>query len=291
MKTPAGWHPDPAGRADYRWWDGTAWTSSIAAGGVTMIDLEGTPSGPPPDGAGEATTPSIDTTDTASRMSTIVTATVAVLIVVLVVGLIAVVRHGDDRADQDAKARADLRSQLSRLSNSIKSLEGLHGDIDELRSAVDSLSSGGLGLGGLGSELSDFSDFTDFGNGVDACTLLTPADVTTALGAAVHVDRSQSFGSFCVMSTDAVSGGTGIFVETATVDGPLRDLLLNGAPGVVVPRPLQVGDESYVTDAYGTVAAIAAKGRNYVMIVVESGSGQPTDDQMAQLLAAAVARL
>jgi hypothetical protein len=287
MRAPAGWHPDPEGRADYRWWDGTAWTSSIAAGGVTMIDLEGTPSGPPPDAPGEPTTmSSADTADNASRMSTIVTATVAVLIVVLVVGIIAVVRHGDDRADRDAKARADLRSQVSRLSNSIKSLEGLHGDIDELRSAVDSLSRDGFG--GDGASL---SDFTDFGNGVDACTLLTPDDVTTALGTAVHVDRSQSFGSFCVMSTDAVSGGTGIFVETARIDRPLQDLLLNGAPGVVVPRPLQVGDESYVTDAYGIVAGIAAKGRDYVMIVVQSGSGQPADEQMAQMLAAAVARL
>jgi len=274
----AGWHPDPAGRADHRWWDGTAWTSTIAAGGLTMIDLEGTPHAPPPDGD-ERAAPVAD----GSRVSSIVTATVAVLIVVLVVGIIAVVRHGDDRADQDAKARADLRSQLSSLSRSVGVLGGLRSDIDELSSAVDSLSTGGTGGDGF--------DFSDFGNGIDACTLVTPDEITAALGATVHVDRSQSFGSFCVLTTDAVSGGTGIFVETATVDGRLQDLLLNGAPGVVEPRPLAVGDESYVTDAYGTVAGIAAKGRNYVMIVVQSGSGQPTDDQIAQLLGAAVARL
>ena len=275
MTPSGGWHADPAGRADYRWWDGTAWTSSISAGGVTMIDLEGAPSAPPPAGA-EATPPGHEST----HISTIVTATVAVLIVVLVVGIIAVARHGDDRADKDAKARAEVRDQLSSLSRSVGALGGLRNDLDELSSSLDSFSTGGGGF-----------DFTDFGNGVDACTLLTPDDISASLGTTVHVDRTQSFGSFCVLTTDAVSGGTGVFVETATVDGPLQDLLLNGAPGVVVPRPLPVGDESYVTDAYGTVAGIASKGRNYVMIVVESGTGQPTDDQIAQLLTAAVARL
>ncbi|MBA2283108.1 MAG: DUF2510 domain-containing protein [Acidimicrobiia bacterium] len=29
--TPPGWHPDPAGRARLRWWDGTRWTEHTAA--------------------------------------------------------------------------------------------------------------------------------------------------------------------------------------------------------------------------------------------------------------------
>ena len=29
----AGWHPDPSGRWQLRWWDGSAWTDHVASGG------------------------------------------------------------------------------------------------------------------------------------------------------------------------------------------------------------------------------------------------------------------
>jgi hypothetical protein len=35
---PAGWNPDPAGRHQHRWWDGSQWTSSVADNGVTTDD-------------------------------------------------------------------------------------------------------------------------------------------------------------------------------------------------------------------------------------------------------------
>ncbi len=35
---PAGWYPDPAGRAEQRWWDGAEWTPWIADGGVRRQD-------------------------------------------------------------------------------------------------------------------------------------------------------------------------------------------------------------------------------------------------------------
>jgi hypothetical protein len=33
-----GWFPDPAGRFDHRWWDGTRWTETVSRGGSTMTD-------------------------------------------------------------------------------------------------------------------------------------------------------------------------------------------------------------------------------------------------------------
>lgn len=280
-----GWHRDPAGRADYRWWDGSRWTTSIASGDVVMFDLEGVPSAPPPD----APTTS-DAGSLAPRPSPIVTATVAIVIVVLVIGIVAIVHRDDDRAAADARARARLSDQVSSLSKSLSSgLSGVRGDVDELSSSVDDLSSSAFGFGV--SDLSELSPFSDFGSGVEACTLLSPDDVAAAFGSAFHVDRGQSNGPYCFLTTDAVSGGVGVYVETGTIDGRLEDQLLNGAPGNAVPRPLAVGDEAYVTDVYGTVAAIAGKGGSYVMIVVESGGDTPTDDQMAQLLTAAVAHL
>jgi hypothetical protein len=34
----AGWHPDPSGRYQHRWWDGTDWTSAVTTDGVTTVD-------------------------------------------------------------------------------------------------------------------------------------------------------------------------------------------------------------------------------------------------------------
>ncbi len=55
---PAGWYPDPAGRHEYRYWDGTYWTAGVADGGVTAHDpLEG----PPPPVQQAATPPAQQT--------------------------------------------------------------------------------------------------------------------------------------------------------------------------------------------------------------------------------------
>ena len=40
----AGWHADPAGTHEHRWWDGAAWTEHVADGGVAAVDpLPGVP--------------------------------------------------------------------------------------------------------------------------------------------------------------------------------------------------------------------------------------------------------
>jgi hypothetical protein len=38
---PPGWNPDPTGRHEYRYWDGTAWTDDVADGGVAATDPVG----------------------------------------------------------------------------------------------------------------------------------------------------------------------------------------------------------------------------------------------------------
>jgi hypothetical protein len=37
----AGWHPDPAGRFEHRWWDGQGWTDQVSTAGVTQVDPQG----------------------------------------------------------------------------------------------------------------------------------------------------------------------------------------------------------------------------------------------------------
>jgi hypothetical protein len=55
----AGWQPDPDGRHEYRYWDGTAWTDQVSDGGMVSTD----PPGPAPTAAVPPVTPSpADTT-------------------------------------------------------------------------------------------------------------------------------------------------------------------------------------------------------------------------------------
>ncbi|MHB1516923.1 MAG: DUF2304 domain-containing protein [Acidimicrobiales bacterium] len=35
---PPGWHTDPGGHFDYRWWDGSQWTSYVSKGGRPLVD-------------------------------------------------------------------------------------------------------------------------------------------------------------------------------------------------------------------------------------------------------------
>jgi Protein of unknown function (DUF2510) len=38
VTTPAGWYPDPSGRFEMRYWDGTAWTEHVSRGGQQFTD-------------------------------------------------------------------------------------------------------------------------------------------------------------------------------------------------------------------------------------------------------------
>jgi hypothetical protein len=35
---PAGWHPDPSGRHEMRYWSGSAWTDDVSDAGVAAKD-------------------------------------------------------------------------------------------------------------------------------------------------------------------------------------------------------------------------------------------------------------
>lgn len=43
----AGWHPDPSGKFDQRYWDGQKWTDHVARGGEMMRDIAATVPPPP----------------------------------------------------------------------------------------------------------------------------------------------------------------------------------------------------------------------------------------------------
>ena len=37
-QVPAGWHPDPSGKHQHRWWDGAAWTPHVSTNGVASVE-------------------------------------------------------------------------------------------------------------------------------------------------------------------------------------------------------------------------------------------------------------
>ena len=44
---PAGWHPDPVGRYEYRYYNGTQWTADVSVGGQRFVDPAGVPTWAP----------------------------------------------------------------------------------------------------------------------------------------------------------------------------------------------------------------------------------------------------
>ena len=58
---PPAWHPDPTGRHQYRYWDGTAWTHHVSDNGVAATDPVNAPGGPAT--AGGIATRALDSLD------------------------------------------------------------------------------------------------------------------------------------------------------------------------------------------------------------------------------------
>jgi hypothetical protein len=62
--TPARWHPDPSGRHDHRYWDGTQWTDHVADAGVASNDPVAPAETASPDAPTAITPVTADDTDT-----------------------------------------------------------------------------------------------------------------------------------------------------------------------------------------------------------------------------------
>jgi hypothetical protein len=89
MSDPAGWYPDPVGQADFRFWDGFAWTTQSSTGGVAVQDkLDGAPLPSP----SEAALPPAEPAVPPARSRRWLIACVAVVGVLLLVALVAVTR-------------------------------------------------------------------------------------------------------------------------------------------------------------------------------------------------------
>ncbi len=92
---PAGWYTDPAGRHEYRYWDGANWTAQVSDGGVTASDsLESPPTPtytPPPrlsQGRAEPPPPAAPASPRRRRRRWAVLVIALVVLLGLVIGLV-----------------------------------------------------------------------------------------------------------------------------------------------------------------------------------------------------------
>jgi actin-like ATPase involved in cell morphogenesis len=93
----AGWQPDPTGRHEYRYWNGTEWTDDVSDGGVTATDAmpeAASAAIPTPASAPPSASPVPPTTPARrSRLPVVIAA--AAVVVVLVVGFLVLKGGGD----------------------------------------------------------------------------------------------------------------------------------------------------------------------------------------------------
>ncbi len=139
--TEANWLPDPHGRHEYRYWDGTAWSDQVSDGGVVSTDppgdaptvatdavagagtapqpvagppTEGAPVGPP--GTGVPYVP--PTEEGKNKLPIGLIALVGLGVAAVVAALVIFLGGGDDGGSEDAASSDDLSaSDLSDLSD------------------------------------------------------------------------------------------------------------------------------------------------------------------------------
>lgn len=170
----AGWQPDPHGRHEYRYWDGTAWTDQVSDGGVVSTDppgdaptevttpgaggetvatpvvgppLAGTPTGPPAAGG-----PYVTPTESDKKLPVGILALAGLAVVAVVAALVIFLGGGDDGGSDNVASTDDL-SDLSDLSDASDFSD--FSDFSDLSDLPD---------------LSDFSDFSDLSDFTDLFT-------------------------------------------------------------------------------------------------------------------------
>ncbi len=80
---PAGWHPDPTGKHELRYWDGYAWLDNVSDQGTTATDpLGGTPLPPPSQVAARAQAGAATGARKRSSLAIIVAAAVAAVVII-----------------------------------------------------------------------------------------------------------------------------------------------------------------------------------------------------------------
>ena len=175
----AGWQPDPHGRHEYRYWDGTAWTDQVSDGGVVSTDppgdaptevttpgaggetvatpvagppMAGTPAGPPTAGSPYISPPS----ESGKKLPVGLLALAGLAVAAVVAALVIFLGGGDDGGSEDVASTDDL-SDLSDASDfsDFSDLSDLS-DIPDISDFSDFSD-----LSDLSDLFSDFSDFSD----------------------------------------------------------------------------------------------------------------------------------
>lgn len=96
MASTPGWHPDPSGRHQHRFWDGDRWTDQVSDGGTTGTDpVDAAPGVPAAPGAAAPGAPAVGAPATGRSKGPLFVG-LAVLAALVVAGIVFLVSGGDD---------------------------------------------------------------------------------------------------------------------------------------------------------------------------------------------------
>ncbi|HYF46665.1 MAG TPA: DUF2510 domain-containing protein [Acidimicrobiales bacterium] len=127
-----GWHPDPTGRHQHRWWDGTQWTDQVSDGGSTSTDpMTAAPATPSWDAGGG---PPSTRKGVNWKIIGIVG---AVLVAAIVLVTVLAIRENDTSRDEQVDAcvaRGESRSQCECIIDEF--VDG-GGDVNDLNMDVE----------------------------------------------------------------------------------------------------------------------------------------------------------
>ena len=105
---PSGWYTDPTGRYEYRYWNGTQWTTEVSSAGTSTTDatamdpnMAGTPPAPgtgAPSAPPTPTQPTVQVTQkSGSAIGTIIG--IALGVIAVIVLILVLVNQSDDSTD------------------------------------------------------------------------------------------------------------------------------------------------------------------------------------------------
>jgi len=240
--TAPGWYPDPHGRAEFRWWDGSVWTASVSRGGQTFVESE-----PSQAAAATATVPMA--TSTAAKPP-IGAGQIIGYILALLIGVGAGWGIGSLTAKDTPSANQTPGGATPTVGTTQppSTPTGQEGAILPLQAGLDQLDSYRLVV----SQTAQGPTAADRNDTVFVLQRNTSADAAytstnTTSASAESPEPSNSVSETWTVASERCEGSDGTF--TLETRSPARDELEDALQGLLdlapsAPQPTRVGDES-----------------------------------------------
>jgi hypothetical protein len=196
--TTAGWYPDPTGRHQHRYYDGTQWTDQAADAGVTVVDpLEPAPTSvapqsgePAPQGAPTSAAPTppgpvVEPEAAGRRRGWVIGAIVgaALLLVLVIVGVVALASGGGDDESTGSSSNGTATTAEPGSSAARAAAESLPGMTQQLTLGISDVQAAAQ------REITSFNQIVDCANNALSAQ---PQDIDGLIGCFDTLDAFQA---------------------------------------------------------------------------------------------------